>query len=76
MSDSPSATTRRTGGFPDFVTPRFHSNVPDGVALQPFEVDMMAAKKRRDVKTLLELAVARPAEHRARRRNGLRQRRR
>jgi type IV secretion system protein VirB11 len=33
--------------------------VPKGVSLEPFELEMMAAKKSGDVKTLLELAVAR-----------------
>jgi type IV secretion system protein VirB11 len=45
------------GWFQGFRDMSPHIDVPDGVTLQPFEVEMMTAKKQRDVKTLLELAV-------------------
>ena len=46
------------GWFEGFRDMSPHIEVPDGVTLQPFEVEMMAAKKQRDVKTLLGLAIA------------------
>ena len=46
------------GWFEGFRDMSPHIEVPDGVTLQPFEFEMMAAKKDRDVKTLLELAIA------------------
>jgi type IV secretion system protein VirB11 len=47
------------GWFEGFRDRSPHIEVPNGVPLEPFELEMMAAKKRGDVKTLLELAVAR-----------------
>jgi len=34
-----------------------HKSVPEGVELEPFELDMMAAKEQRDIRRFFELAV-------------------
>lgn len=49
----------KNGWFAGFRDTSFHSKAPDGIALEPFEFDMMAAKARGDIKTLIEIAVAR-----------------
>jgi type IV secretion system protein VirB11 len=46
------------GWFDGFRDKSPHRDVPDGIDLDPFEREMMAAKKARDVKTVIELAVA------------------
>lgn len=48
----------RNGWFDGFRDVSPHQDVPDGVDLQPFEVEMMDAKSQRDVVRMLELAVA------------------
>ncbi|AUT66777.1 P-type DNA transfer ATPase VirB11 [Paraburkholderia terrae] len=52
------AEYERSGWFDGFRDVSPHQSVPDGVDLQPFEVEMMDAKSQRDVAGMLELAVA------------------
>ncbi len=48
----------KNGWFDGFRDRSPYLDVPEGVDLEPFEIAIMAAKKRRDVGTIIKLAVA------------------
>ncbi|WP_233890058.1 P-type DNA transfer ATPase VirB11 [Paraburkholderia flagellata] len=47
----------RFEAFKDFVDVSYHKAIPANVDLKPFEIEMLQAKEKRDVRRLLELAI-------------------